>query len=113
MRTRPLLAAVLVSLAGLPAGAVLIDGGATLQSARQIHDAVKALTPQPLKWVFNTGGQDHRWLGNGWFKAQGVEIITHADAQADMKNRGNDPLQALRATLGTKADGNGAQMRPT
>jgi glyoxylase-like metal-dependent hydrolase (beta-lactamase superfamily II) len=87
------------------AGAVLIDSGATFQSARQIHDAVKALTPQPLKWVINTGGQDHRWLGNGWFKAQGIEIIAHADAQADMKNRGNDQLQALQATLGAKADG--------
>ena len=31
-----------------PAGAVLIDSGATFQSARQIHDAVSALTPQPL-----------------------------------------------------------------
>jgi glyoxylase-like metal-dependent hydrolase (beta-lactamase superfamily II) len=93
-----------IGLVVTPAGAVLIDSGATLQSARQIHDAVKALTPQPLKWVINTGGQDHRWLGNGWFKAQGVEIIAHADAQADMKNRGNDHLQGLKATLGAKAD---------
>ncbi len=93
-----------IGLVVTPAGAVLIDSGATLQSAWQIHDAVKALTPQPLKWVINTGGQDHRWLGNGWFKAQGVEIIAHADAQADMKNRGNDHLQGLKATLGAKAD---------
>jgi glyoxylase-like metal-dependent hydrolase (beta-lactamase superfamily II) len=94
-----------IGLVVTPAGAVLIDSGATFQSARQIHDAVKALTPQPLKWVINTGGQDHRWLGNGWFKAQGAEIIAHAGGEADMKNRGNDHLQALQATLGTKADG--------
>lgn len=87
------------------AGALLIDSGATFQSARQIHDAVKAVTPQPVKWVFNTGGQDHRWLGNGWFKAQGAEIIAHADARADMNNRGNDHLVGLKATLGAKADG--------
>jgi hypothetical protein len=31
--------------------AVLIDSGAALQSARQIHDAVKTLTPQPVRWV--------------------------------------------------------------
>ena len=31
------------------AGAVLIDSGATFQSARQIHDAVKAVTPQAVK----------------------------------------------------------------
>ena len=85
-----------------PAGAVLIDSGATFQSARQIHDAVKAVTPQPVKWVFNTGGQDHRWLGNGYFKAQGAEIIAHADAEADMNNRGNDHLHGLKATLGPR-----------
>ena len=88
-----------------PAGAVLIDSGATFQSARQIHDAVKAVTPQPLKWVINTGGQDHRWLGNGYFEAQGAELIAHANAQADMNNRGNDHLQGLTATLGAKAEG--------
>ena len=88
-----------------PAGAVLIDSGATFQSARQIHAAVQQLTPQPLKWVLNTGGQDHRWLGNGYFKAQGAQIIAHADAEADMRNRGNDHLVALKATLGAKADG--------
>jgi hypothetical protein len=30
-----------------PAGAVLIDSGATFQSARQIHAAVKAVTRNP------------------------------------------------------------------
>ena len=88
-----------------PAGAVLIDSGATFQSARQIHDAVKAVTPQPVKWVVNTGGQDHRWLGNGYFAGQGAEIIAHANARADMNNRGNDHLLGLKATLGAKADG--------
>lgn len=87
------------------AGAVLIDSGATFQSARQIHEAVKKVTAQPLKWVVNTGGQDHRWLGNGYFKAQGAEIIAHANARSDMQNRGHDQLQALQATLGAKADG--------
>ena len=88
-----------------PAGALLIDSGATWQSARQIHEAVKAVTPQPLKWVVNTGGQDHRWLGNGYFAAQGAEVIAHAAGRSDMVNRGNDHLQGLKAALGAKADG--------
>ena len=88
-----------------PAGAVLIDSGATFQSARQIHEAVKKVTAQPVKWVVNTGGQDHRWLGNGYFKAQGAEIIAHENARADLMNRGNDHLQGLKAVLGAKADG--------
>lgn len=88
-----------------PAGAVLIDSGATFQSARQIHEAVKKVTAQPVKWVVNTGGQDHRWLGNGYFAGQGAEVIAHANAEADMRNRGNDHLQGLKGALGAKAEG--------
>ena len=94
-----------IGLVVTPAGAVLIDSGATFQSARQIHAAVKAVTQQPVRWVFNTGGQDHRWLGNGYFAAQGAEVIAHADAKPDMVNRGNDHLQGLKVTLGAKAEG--------
>ncbi|MDP1900781.1 MAG: MBL fold metallo-hydrolase [Rubrivivax sp.] len=88
-----------------PAGAVLIDSGATLQGARQIHEAVRRVTSQPVRWVVNTGGQDHRWLGNGYFRAQGAELIAHTAGEADMRSRGNDHVEALRAALGAKADG--------
>jgi glyoxylase-like metal-dependent hydrolase (beta-lactamase superfamily II) len=94
-----------IGLVVTPEGAVLIDSGATFRSARQIQEAAKRVTAQPIRWVINTGGQDHRWLGNGWFRAQGAEIIAHAHARADMMDRGNDHLQALRATLAELADG--------
>lgn len=94
-----------IGLVVTPAGAVLIDAGATFSSAADIARAVRKLTPQPVRWVINTGGQDHRWLGNGFFKAQGAELIAHASAEADMRNRGNDHLQGLKAVLGPKADG--------
>ena len=87
------------------AGAVLIDSGATLRGARQIHDAVRRVTSQPVRWVINTGGQDHRWLGNGYFAAQGAELIAHAAGESDMRNRGNDHLGGLRTALGALADG--------
>lgn len=94
-----------IGLVVTPAGAVLIDSGATFQSARQIHAAVQAVTSQPVKWVFNTGGQDHRWLGNGYFAGQGAEVIAHASGKADMLNRGHDQLQGLMSALGAKAEG--------
>ena len=94
-----------IGLVVTPAGAVLIDSGATFHGARQIAEAVRQVTSQPIKWVINTGGQDHRWLGNGYFQAQGTELIAHAGGEADMKNRGNDHLQSLKAVLGAKADG--------
>jgi glyoxylase-like metal-dependent hydrolase (beta-lactamase superfamily II) len=88
-----------------PAGAVLIDSGATFRSARDIHEAVRRVTAQPVRWVINTGGQDHRWLGNGYFEAQGAELIAHASAVPDMRSRGGDQLAALRALLGDAAEG--------
>lgn len=88
-----------------PAGTVLIDSGATHEGARQVHEAIRKVTSQPVRWVINTGGQDHRWLGNGYFQAQGAELIAHAAGEADMRNRGNDQLEALRSVLGPKAEG--------
>lgn len=86
-----------------PAGAVLIDSGATWQSARLIHDAVRRVTTQPVRWVINTGGQDHRWLGNGYFQSQGAELIAHAAALPDMRARGGDQVTALSGLLGASA----------
>lgn len=88
-----------------PAGAVLIDSGASLESARQIAAAVRAVTPQPVRWVINTGGQDHRWLGNGFFQAQGADTMAHASGEADMKARGAEQLQALQPVLKEKLEG--------
>lgn len=87
------------------AGAVLIDSGAALEGARQIHAAVRAVTPQPVRWVINTGTQDHRWLGNGYFAAQGATVIAHAKGRADMQSRGGDQLAALQALLKERAAG--------
>ena len=86
------------------AGAVLIDSGATFRSARDIHAAIRRVTGQPVRWVINTGGQDHRWLGNGYFEAQGAELIAHAAAVPDMRSRGGDQLAALRTLLGPAAE---------
>lgn len=94
-----------VGLVVTPGGAVLIDSGATARSAAQIHAAVKRVTDQPVRWVINTGGQDHRWLGNGYFKAQGAQVIAHASGRADMTNRGGDHIQALGAVLKERVDG--------
>lgn len=78
------------------AGSVLIDSGSSYQVAAKIHDAVKRVTSQPLKLVINSGDQDHRWLGNGYFTKQGVETLAHQDAQADMKARANEHMEGLK-----------------
>ena len=86
-------------------GSVLVDSGASFQSAKKIDEAVKKVTAQPIRWVINTGGQDHRWLGNGYFFGQGAELIAHSKARTDMLARGGDQLAVLKTVLKERADG--------
>ena len=85
-------------------GAVLIDSGGSYQGAAQLAKTVQTLTSQPIKWVVNTGGQDHRWLGNGYFKAQGATIITSEVALKDQQERASQQLSGLREHLGATLD---------
>ena len=99
-----------IGLVDTPAGAVLIDSGATYLSAQQIEVAARKVTAQPIRWVINTGGQDHRWLGNSYFVKRGTEVIAHANAQADMKSRGLEQLNALKPVLKEKLEGTQVQL---
>ena len=87
------------------AGVVVIDSGSTWQVAQAIHRAIKTVTQQPVKIVVNTGGQDHRWLGNGYFKSIGAEIIAARPVLADMRARGGMQLDGLHKILGDKMAG--------
>jgi glyoxylase-like metal-dependent hydrolase (beta-lactamase superfamily II) len=81
------------------AGVVVVDSGSSWQVAEQIHAAIRKVTRQPVKYVVNTGGQDHRWLGNGYFKDQGAEILAATAAIDDMNARGAMQLQGLAGEL--------------
>lgn len=86
-------------------GVVVIDSGPTWRVATEIHRAIRAVTRQPVKIVVNTGGQDHRWLGNAYFKSVGAEIIAARPALADMQARGGMQLEGLRQTVRKRAAG--------
>ncbi len=82
-------------------GVVLIDPGATRKGAQMIHEAVRAITDEPIRVVINTGGQDHRWLGNGYFKELGAHIVANENAVDDQKARVQDQLISLTALVGS------------
>lgn len=86
-------------------GVVVIDSGPSYRVAQQIHQAIRKVTQQPVKYVINTGGQDHRWLGNGYFKAQGAVIIAQRKAAADMAARGDEQLAGLARDLKERLSG--------
>ena len=83
-------------------GVVLIDPGATYRGAQMIQTAIDNITNQPVKWVINSGGQDHRWLGNGYFRERGAKIIASENAISDQKTRTRDQLNGLYTLVGAE-----------
>ncbi|MGV6803924.1 MAG: MBL fold metallo-hydrolase [Ruegeria sp.] len=91
-------------LVDTPEGAVLIDPGGSWKGAKALHDTVRELTDHPVKYVIDTGGQDHRWLGNGYWQAQGATVIASADAVADHRDRGSVQMTILNQLIGDGLD---------
>jgi len=81
-------------------GVVLVDPGGSAKGAAMIETALRSVTQKPVVAVINTGGQDHRWLGNGYFKAKGARIIASAEAVVDQQERANDQLTGLDFLIG-------------
>jgi len=86
-------------------GAVLMDPGGSWQGAEMLHAAIRTVTDQPVRYVINTGGQDHRWLGNGYWQAQGATVIASEAAVEDHNDRAQNHMIALSQFLGNGLDG--------
>jgi len=86
-------------------GVVLMDPGGSWKGAQAIHVAIRKITDQPVRYVIDTGGQDHRWLGNGYWQLQGATVIASQDAVEDQKARGSEQLGALSQFLGPEFAG--------
>lgn len=86
-------------------GAVLVDPGGTWAGAAILHEVVRGLTDQPVTHVINTGGQDHRWLGNSYWQAEGATVIASADAVADQQARASMQLTMLSQLVGEGLSG--------
>ncbi|MFN4157566.1 MAG: MBL fold metallo-hydrolase [Gemmobacter sp.] len=82
------------------AGAVLMDPGGSWRGAEMLHATIRSITDQPVIYVVNTGGQDHRWLGNGYWQAQGATVIASEAAVADHHDRATQHMSALAQFMG-------------
>jgi len=90
-------------------GVILIDSGASYLSAERLANAVAEVTPKPIKWVLNTGSQDHRWLGNAYFSAKGAETIAMARTAATQAKSAAQQLDSLKGFLGERLKGTKAE----
>ena len=86
-------------------GVILIDSGASAHSAALLEKAVKEVTPKPIRWVLNTGSQDHRWLGNDYFAKRGAEVHAMANTVQTQKAVSQQQLQGLERFVGQQLKG--------
>lgn len=93
-------------------GVVLIDSGASRQGAALIEQAINTVTEKPIRWVINTGVQDHKWLGNEYFVDKGAKIIALARTVAEQKARADDHLARLATILKERLKGTRAVHAP-
>ena len=86
-------------------GVILIDSGASAHSAAMLERAVKEVTPKPIRWVLNTGSQDHRWLGNGYFAIRGAEVHAMSGSVKTQQSSAQQQLDGLKRFLGNQLVG--------
>lgn len=86
-------------------GVVVINGGAAYVLAEALHQEIKAITDQPVVLVFNENGQGHAVLGNSYWAGQGVKIVAHEDAAAEVEAHGDQILVGMRSYNRDKAEG--------
>jgi len=86
-------------------GVIVIDTGGSRANAEQIHAAIRKVSDRKIIYAINTGGQDHRWFGNDYFKKQGAKIVAAENTAQDMRARGAEQIERIKPLLGEKFAG--------
>jgi len=90
-------------------GVILIDSGASYLGAQRIEKAIAEITSLPVKWVINTGSQDHRWLGNDYFASKGAEIIALEKTAETQKQYAEEQMKRMQGFLNKRFNGTKAK----
>lgn len=88
-----------------PQGVILIDSGASRLGAEKIAAAIGKVTDKPVRWVINTGSQDHRWLGNDFFAGQGAEVMAMQRTAATQAEYATQHMTSMTRFLGERMQG--------
>ncbi len=64
---------------------LVIDSGPTYLYAKQAYSRMKKIKDLPISYVINTHTHDDHWLGNGYYKEIGVNIIGSSEFEHEEK----------------------------
>lgn len=86
-------------------GVIVIDSGGSRANAEAIHAAIRKISNKKIIYAINTGGQDHRWFGNDYFRRQGAKIVAAESTAMDMRARGLEQIERIKPLLGDQFAG--------
>jgi len=77
-------------------GVLVVNAGDNYLLAQALHEEIKLLTDQPVKYVVLENGQGHAMLGMNYWQEQGATVIAHADAAEEIESRGESILSRMQ-----------------
>ncbi|NIA69722.1 MBL fold metallo-hydrolase [Pelagibius litoralis] len=86
-------------------GVIVVNGGASYQLAKALHEEIKQITDEPVKLVVNENGQGHAMLGNAYWAEQQVPILAHVEAAEEFEDRGPQILSRMQTYNKEKSAG--------
>ncbi|MFU1479103.1 MBL fold metallo-hydrolase [Roseovarius sp. C7] len=86
-------------------GVVVINAGASYGLAKALHAEIRALTDQEVKLVLLENGQGHAMLGSNYWAEQGVKVVAHAEAAAEIEEYGAQALAGMQRYAGDQGEG--------
>ena len=87
------------------AGVLVVNAGDNYLLAKALHEEIKKITDQPVKYVVLENGQGHAMLGSGYWQEQGVPVIAHVDAAHEIEEQSFALLEVMQGRLKEKAEG--------
>ncbi len=84
-------------------GVLVVNAGDNYLLAKSLHDEIRKVTDQPVRYVVLENGQGHAMLGMTYWQDQGVPVIAHVDAAREIEKNGPALLARLQQRSRDKA----------
>jgi len=86
-------------------GVLVVNAGDNYLLAKALHDEIKKITDQPVKYVVLENGQGHAMLGSNYWQEQGVPVIAHVDAAHEIEEQSFALLEVMQERVKQKGKG--------
>ncbi len=86
-------------------GVLVVNAGDNYLLAKALHEEIKKITHQPVRYVVLENGQGHAMLGSSYWQEQGVPVIAHIDALHEIEEQSFSLLETMQSRAREKAEG--------